>query len=180
MLLRFNQTYQSHLCIHNTGGFLTSMWYHTITLASDDQRSLRNRTLVRLHRMVVWLNMNDSNIRQIWILKKNNQIWPSFLCSCWTFSISTPTIRFFEICEKIEIYQNLYQNRDFSKICQNRNFSKISLKSKLFENFHQNRIVSKIWPKPKKIEFFENFCQNRIFFSKIWLKSKFFEIFELI
>ena len=48
-------------------------------------------------------------------------------------------------------------------------FWKIWLKSKFFENFDQNRIVSKILPKPKfskkKMEFFENFYQIAIFFE---------------
>ena len=75
--------------------------------------------------------------------------------------------------EKIEIFGNFDQKRNFSKIWlkskmfevdkhfhKNRNFMN------LFRKFHPNLNFSKIWPKSK--------------FSKITLRSKFFRIFEKI
>ena len=50
-------------------------------------------------------------------------------------------------------------------------------RSKFFEKFDENRNFSKILLKSTFFEIFEKFQQNRNL-SKIWPKSKFFELFE--
>ena len=99
-----------------------------------------------------------------------------------------------ETLKKSKFFKNLDQNRNFAKI-----FTKIWQKAKFskkknlnFSNIRTNRKFSKFskkidrnfWKILTKIENFRNFDQN--FFSKMWLKSKFFknlteiEIFEKI
>ena len=71
--------------------------------------------------------------------------------------------KFLEICEKIEIYRNCDQNR---------NFSKISLKPKIFEIFEIFRKFDLT-----KIETFRNLRKNRNF-SKILTKFEILRKFD--
>ena len=78
---------------------------------------------------------------------------------------------------------NKIENFSKKKIHQNDFFSKISLKSKFFENFDQNRNNSKFSKKSNLLEILTKFAIFRKFdqiefFFEILTKIKFFERFD--
>ena len=106
---------------------------------------------------------------------------------------------------KSKFFENFGQNRIFfrkfdlnrKKFDHNRNFSKIWTKGKFFENWTKIEIFRNIRKKEAIFSkvftqinfFFRKLDKNRNFivncdksghFSKIWLNSKFFEIFQII
>ena len=82
--------------------------------------------------------------------------------------------KFSELLTKIEIFTKIWPKPNFSKILLNRHFSKFSkilIKIEIIRTFVQNRNV---WKFSNKSKILNNFDENQIF-SKIWPKFKFFE-----
>ena len=100
-------------------------------------------------------------------------------------------LNFDQIFTKIEIFENFYHNRDYSKIEIFRNFKKktgfflkILTKIKICETFHQNWDFVNIFAKIKDFQIFlDSFYHNqdfRKFLPKSWFSNIFtkIEIFQ--